>query len=127
MSYEYVNTSTTLFPPIIYSSWEVKDSSNNVLGTLEGVGRIDFIFAFPFLDEFTITLTVKDSFLNENTEIKIFNVDECPYILSGGGPSIPELYENNKKSGRIIVDKIKADDIDYCSVVKAKIISDEYL
>lgn len=117
MSYNYVNTSTTLFPPIIYSRWEVRNSGGVVLGTLEGVGKIDFLFAFPFLDTFTVSLTVRDSALNEGTETKTYVVDECPYIPRGGAPSGPAIAENYEDvPGKIILKGIKTSDLDECKI-----------
>jgi len=120
----------SITPPIIFSLWEVRNSSNVLLASLESPGKADFVYAFPYLDTFTIRLTVLDSGLHNDTIVKTYVVDECPICTGGGGgaPSGPAMAEKYKDSpGKISVTGMKTKDLEYCPVVKAKIISKEDL
>ena len=123
MNYKYINTSETDNPPIIFSRWEVRNSSNEIIATLEDAGKIDFIYAFPYLDVFTVRLTVRDVALNEDVKIKTYIVDECPICTGGGGaPSGPAMAEKygDQERGEISLVGISAEDMDECiTVIKA--------
>jgi hypothetical protein len=99
------------------------------LATLESASKANFVYAFPYLDTFKVKLTVRDSSLNEDSKIETYVVDECPVCIGGGGgPSIPTMVENHQAPpGKISVTGIEATDIEYCPVVKARIISKEDL
>ena len=89
------------------------------MATLEDSGKIDFYYAFPFLDTFTISVTVRDSALNEDTEIKTYEVDECPICTGGGGaPSGPAMAEKyGDDPGKITLKRIRAYDVE-CPDIK---------
>ena len=117
LNYQYTNTSVTATPPIIYSKWEVRNSSNELIASLEDSGKIDFVYAFPYLDVFTVKLTVRDSGLNEDSETKTYIVDECPICTGGGGgPSVPTIAENRAELqlGEIGLVGMSTEDIDIC-------------
>ena len=117
LNYKYINTSTTTSPPITYSRWEVRNSLNELIATLEDSGKIDFTYAFPYLDVFTVKLTVRDSGINEDSETKTYIVDECPVCTGGGGgPSVPTIAENyaDQKLGEIGLVSMSTEDIDIC-------------
>jgi hypothetical protein len=132
LSYFYRNTSVaSVFPPIIYSRWEVRNSVGNLLATLEDTGKIDFYYAFPFLDTFIIKLTVRDSGLNEDSVTKTYVVDECPVCVQGGGggPSGPAMAERYKDSpGKITLIRVSSEDYEKCEMeIKTVNISSEEL
>lgn len=112
-------------PPITFSRWEVRDSQNTLVAELEGGGPIDFTYAFPYLDVFTIKLTVEDSATprNEDSETKTYIVDEYPCQGQGGGgaPPIQAIAENNQKpAGEITLVDITATDAKRCrTTIKA--------
>ena len=90
---------------------------------MEDNGQIDFTYAFPYLDVFTIKLLVRDSSLNEDTEIKTYIVDEYPCQgQGGGGPAIPQLIENKSApAGEITLVDITAEDTKKCrTIIKAR-------
>ena len=123
LNYKYINTSVTNSPPITLSRWEVRNSSNEVIAVLEDTGKIDFIYAFPYLDVFTVKLTVTDSAMNSDSETKTYIVDECPVCTGGGGgPSVPTIAENysDQPAGDIRVTGISYEDGD-CDYFDSKI------
>jgi len=90
-----------------------------LVAELEGVGPIDFIYAFPYLDVFTVKLTVYDGFGNQDSEIKTYIIDEYPCTDDcGGGPSIPQIVENRSKpKGEITLIDLTAVDVEKCQTV----------
>jgi hypothetical protein len=91
------------------------------LATYEDNGKVNFIYAFPYLDVFTIKLTVRDSALNEDSEIKTYIVDEYP-ISGGGAPPIHAMAENYQEPmGEIhLVDWHEEDAKFRRTIIKAK-------
>ena len=86
---------------------------------MEDVGEIDFYYAFPFLDTFTIKLIVRDSGLTEDSITKTYIVDECPICNQGGGggPSGPAMAEKYADPpGEITVTGVTSEDCDECEI-----------
>ena len=112
MAYEYTNESVTFDPPIIFTRWEVRNSSGTVISQLEDTGQVDFTFAFPYLDTFRVTLTVRDVGLNEDSETKEYVYDQFPDCVPGGGggapsgPAMAEKYADEKPAGKVTVTDI---------------------
>lgn len=94
-----------------------------LLASLEDASKIDFYYSFPYLDTFTVKLTVRDSALNEDFEIKTYDIDECPVCPpSGGAPSGPAIAEKySDPIGEVTVTNVTAVDCDTCDIdIKAK-------
>lgn len=87
---------------------------------MEDASKIDFYYAFPFLDTFTIKLTIRDSSLREDSEIKTYVIDTCPDCgtgFGGGGPSGPAMAEKYADPpARVKVKRMKAIDLDACDI-----------
>ena len=90
------------------------------MASLEDASKTDFYYAFPFLDTFTITLTVRDIALREDSETKTYVIDKCPECgtgFGGGAPSGPAMAEKYAdQPGSVKVRRIKAVDIDSCDI-----------
>jgi hypothetical protein len=95
---------------------------------MEDNGQIDFTYAFPYLDVFTVRLLVRDSSLNEDTEIKTYIVDEYPCQgQGGGGPAIPQLIENKaaETMGEVTLVGMTDEDGEMCkTIIKATKVMD---
>jgi hypothetical protein len=93
-----------------------------LLASLDDASKLDFVYAFPYLDTFTIKLTVRDSSLNEGSEIKTYVVDECPICTGGGGgPSVPTIAEQHETIREVHVTGMSMEDLEYCpGGIKAK-------
>ena len=88
---------------------------------MDDASKLNFVYAFPYLDTFTIKLTVRDSSLNEDSEIKTYVVDECPVCIGGGGPSIPTISEQHETVREVHVTGMNTEDLEYCPTgIKAK-------
>ena len=110
-SYEYINTTTTSCSQIVYNLWEVRNSSNELLISLETASPSNFIYAFPYLDTFNIKLTVRDFLTNQDVKMETYIVDECP-IYPDGAPSIPAMTQKYDVEGRISIVDMKTEYLD---------------
>lgn len=129
LSYEYVNTTTTSCSEIVYNLWEVRNSSGELLISLETPILSNLAYAFPYLDTFTIKLIVRDFLENEDIKIETYVIDECP-VYPSGGPSVPSLTEkyNQKVKGKIKVINITSKDLNICPIdIKVKKIKETNL
>jgi hypothetical protein len=126
-SYEYINTTTTSCAEIVYNLWEVRNSSNELLISLETASLSNFIYAFPYLDTFNIKLTVRDFLTNQDVKMETYIVDECP-IYPDGAPSIPAMTEKNNVEGRISVIDMKTEYLEICPInIKARKVKESNL
>lgn len=124
LSYEYVNTSTTIGAVIVYSLWEVRNSSNELLIYLETPSLSNLTYAFPYLDTFTVRLTARDSLLNQDIKTETYIVSECP-AYPDGAPSAPALAEKYKTVRKISVKNISSKYLDECPIdIKVRKVKD---
>lgn len=114
-NYAFINESTAIVSPFTSNIWEVRNSSGNLLLTKEASKSVNFYYAFPYLDTFTVKLTTIDTGLNIESHTETYVFDECPECSGGGGPSVPEMAERYDEPEKIVrVKKISSADSNEC-------------
>jgi len=77
--------------PVSYYQWEVVSAGMcAVVDSHKGADYNQFFYSWPFIDNFSVTLTIEDHGGNVSSKTKSFTVTECPggVIVSGGGGGV---------------------------------------
>jgi len=89
-----------------------------LIASFSDTGKADFVYAFPYLDTFRVSLTVTDATMATDSETKEYVYDHYPSCVpsgGGGGPSVPEMAEKyTEPVGEIKVIGIAASDEGTC-------------